>query len=94
LYSNQSISATSLNLKGEEQWKVIFLTEKQDTQVRARMYTNGSTQQNYVDCYEALSPTAITESHIITSVIDAKQVRDVITANNPNAFVQTDADKK
>jgi hypothetical protein len=33
-------------------------------------------------------------SHVITTVIDAKQKRDIITANIPNAFVQTDIKEK
>jgi hypothetical protein len=32
----------------------------------------------------------MTESHLITTVIEAKQGRDVMTANIPNAFVQSD----
>ena len=39
---------------------------------------------------QAASPTALTESHLITAVIDAKQGRDVMTADIPNAFVHTD----
>jgi hypothetical protein len=36
----------------------------------------------------------MTESHLITAVIDAKQSRNVITANIPNTFVQIDIKKK
>jgi hypothetical protein len=43
-----------------------------------------------MDQDEAASPTAMTESIIITGVIDAKQHRDVMTADIPNAFVQTE----
>lgn len=43
---------------------------------------------------EAASPTAITKSHLITTVIDTKQGRDIITVNIPNAFVQTDIKQK
>jgi hypothetical protein len=32
----------------------------------------------------------MTESHLIIAVIDAKQGHNVMTANIPNAFVQTD----
>jgi hypothetical protein len=42
----------------------------------------------------AASPTAMTESILITATIDAKQKRDVMTTNIPNAFVQTNVDKK
>jgi hypothetical protein len=37
---------------------------------------------------------AMTKSHLITAVIDAKQSRDVITADILNAFVQTDIEEK
>jgi hypothetical protein len=43
---------------------------------------------------DAASPTAMTESILITATIDAKQKRDVMTADIPNAFVQTDVDEK
>ena len=36
----------------------------------------------------------MTESHLITAVIDAKQGRDVMTADIPNAFVQTEIENK
>ena len=73
---------------------LIFLTEKKDGRIKARTCTNGSTQQNYTNCDEAASPTAMTESHLITAVIDAKQGRDVMTADIPNAFVQTEIENK
>ena len=73
---------------------LIFLTEKKDGRIKARTCANGSTQQNYTNQDEAASPTAMTESHLITAVIDAKQGRDVMTADIPNAFVQTEIENK
>ena len=58
------------------------------------MCTNRSTQIEYVKYDDTASPTASTKPHITTSGIDAKQKINVITANIPNAFVQTDVDKK
>jgi hypothetical protein len=43
---------------------------------------------------DAASPTAMTESILITTTIDAKQKCDVMTADILNAFVQTDVDEK
>jgi hypothetical protein len=37
---------------------------------------------------------AMTESILITATIDAKQKRDLMTADIPNAFVQTAIDEK
>ena len=50
----------------------IFSTEKKDGKIKARACTNGSTQQNYTDCNEAASPTAIIKPHVITAVMDTK----------------------
>jgi hypothetical protein len=69
---------------------LIFLNEKRDETVKARFCANGSTQRAYIPREEASSPTAASEAIIITGVIDAKQKRDVMTADIPNAFVQTD----
>ena len=44
--------------------------------------------------YETASPTAMTVSHLITAIIDAKQEKDVITADIPNAFDQTYIENK
>ena len=71
---------------------LIFLTEKRDGRLKAQTCANGSTQRTYTAREEAASPTAMTESHIITAIIDAKQNRDVMTADIPNAFVQTKID--
>ena len=69
---------------------LIFLTEKRDGTVKARTCANGSTQREYIPREEATSPTAATEAILITGVLDAKQRRDVMTLDIPNAFVQTE----
>ena len=69
---------------------LIFLNEKRDETIKARMCANGSTQRAYISREEATSPTAASEAIITTGVIDAKQERDVMTLDVPNAFVQTD----
>ena len=73
---------------------LIFLVENRDGTVKARTCANGSTQRDYVDRDEAASPTAMTESVIITGTINAKQARDIMTADIPNTFVQTRIDDK
>ena len=73
---------------------LISLVEKRDGTVKGRTCANGSTQREYTEREEAASPTVMTESIIITGVIDAKQRRDILTADIPNAFVQTEVDKK
>ena len=71
---------------------LIFVTEKRDGVIKARMCANGSTQREYIEREHAVSPTTITESVILTGVIDAKQNRDVMVSDVPNSFVQTDID--
>jgi hypothetical protein len=68
----------------------ILLTKKKDGRIKAQTCANRSTQHEYTDRDKAASPTAMTESHLITAVIDAKQGCDVMTTNIPNAFVQMD----
>ena len=68
---------------------LIFLVQKQDDSIKARTCANGSTQREYTERDESASPTATTESILLTATIDAKQGRDVVTADIPNAFVQT-----
>jgi hypothetical protein len=68
---------------------LIFLTEKRDETVKARVCANGSTQRAYISREEASSPTAAPEAIITTGVIDTKQKRDIMTLDIPNAFVQT-----
>jgi hypothetical protein len=45
---------------------LIFLTEKRDETVKARVCANGSTQRAYMSKEEALSPTAASEAIITT----------------------------
>ena len=68
---------------------LIFLTEKRDKSIKARTCADGSTQRAYIPKEEAASPTAATESILLTGAIEAKQKRDVMTLDVPNAFVQT-----
>ena len=69
---------------------LMFLTEKRDGTVKARACANGSVQREYVMRGKAASPTVISESGFITSTIDAKENRDVMACDIPNAFVQTE----
>ena len=43
---------------------------------------------------ETASPTAATESIFLTTVIDAKEGRDIMSSDVPNAFIQTPMDYK
>jgi Reverse transcriptase (RNA-dependent DNA polymerase) len=69
---------------------LIFLTEKKDGTIKGRKCANGSTQKAYTNKEDVASPTAATESILLTATIDAYEERDVMLADIPNAFVQTD----
>ncbi len=73
---------------------LIFLAEKRDGTAKARTCANGSTQRAYTPKEEAASPTVMLESIFITGVIEAKQGRDNMTSDIPNAFVQTEVPRK
>ena len=66
--------------------------EKRDRRIKARTCTNGSVEHAWTDKHEAASPTAATESILLTAVIDAEEGRDVATVDIPNAFIQTDVE--
>eukprot|EP00978_Attheya_sp_CCMP212_P020733 scaffold59680_cov31-Attheya_sp.AAC.1 len=91
----EPIRLTDMNPKERKRAmeSLIFLVEKLDGTVKARTCGNGSTQREYIEREDAASPTASTGSIIITSVIDTKQTRDIMTSDIPNAFVQTEIDQ-
>ena len=68
---------------------LMFLTEKSDGTVKGRMVYNGKPTREWMSREDSASPTAALESIFLTSIIDAKEKRDVMTADVPNAFIQT-----
>ena len=54
------------------------------------MVYNGKPTRQHYTCQEATSPTVLLESILITGVIDAHEGRDVMSADVPNAFIQTE----
>jgi hypothetical protein len=79
------------SLSNEEKKKalslLIFLKEKQNSTVKAWSCTNGSVQRLHVAKEEAASPTVALESVFVTSTIDARENREVVTINIPGAFL-------
>ena len=67
---------------------LLLLTEKRDQTVKGRMVYNGKPTRMWIDKEDAASPTVSTDSTVLTAVIDAKEGRDVMTNDIPNAFVQ------
>jgi len=56
------------------------------------MVYNGKPTCKWLSCEDSASPTAALEAIVITAVIDAKEGRDVMTADIPNAFIQSSLD--
>ena len=56
--------------------------------VKGRLVYNRSRTRDWVSREDAASPTVFMESISLTTVIDAKENRDIMTADIPNAFIQ------
>ena len=67
-----------------------MLTEKNnpDKTVKGRLVNNGSRTRDWISREDATSPTVAMESIALTTVIDAKENRDIMTADIPNTFIQ------
>ena len=68
---------------------VMFMVEKSSGEIKSRTCANGSIQRSYVDRVDASSPTVSTPAIMITSMIEARERRVMMTADIPNAFIQT-----
>ena len=68
----------------------MLLTEKNNEErtVKGRLVYDGSRTRDWVSWEDAASPTVFMESISLTTVTDAKENRDIMTADIPNAFIQ------
>ena len=80
-------------MTAEEQTKALqalmFLTEKRDKSIKGRMVANGKPSREWLTRGDSASPTAALESILLTTAVDSKEGRDVMSADVPNAFIQT-----
>ena len=67
---------------------LMFLTEKKSGEVKGRLAYNGKPTRNWITREDKSSPTAHTESILLTAGIDAMEGRDIMTEDIPNAFIQ------
>ena len=70
----------------------MFLKHKRDGKLHGRTCADGSTQRGKYEKEDAASPTVAVESVIITSVVDAKEGRDVAIVDIPSAYLHADMD--
>ena len=68
---------------------LMFLTEKRDGTVKGRMVYNGKPTREWLSREDSSSPTVMNESTFLTATVDAKENRDVMSFDVPNAFIQT-----
>jgi hypothetical protein len=73
---------------------LMFLKEKRDSSVKARMCADGRKQKDGTwSKQETTSPTVATESVFITTVIDVHEGRDVACFDIPGGFLNADIDE-
>ncbi len=72
---------------------LMFLKEKRDQSVKARMCAGGRKQRGDWTKQETTSPTVSTEAVFITAVIDAHEERDVACFDIQGVFLHADLDK-
>ena len=73
---------------------LMFLKEKQYGKVKRRGCADGRKQWLYKSKEETSSPTVQVESLFLSSMIDAKEDRKVITCDIPSAFMQANIDEQ
>jgi hypothetical protein len=75
----------------------IFITQKRTGEIKGRTVAGGNKQQGYIEKEDASSPRVLTESVILTSMIDTIEEREIAIVDIPNAFIQmvvTDKNKR
>lgn len=82
------------DLTDEEKWKaqnaIMLLTQKEgEEDIKSRLVYNGKETRKWLSREDTASPTVSLESINLTFAIDAHEERDVMIADVPNAFVQT-----
>jgi hypothetical protein len=80
-------------LTAEQQTKFLqshmFIGQKQTGETKARMVAGGNTQRGHIIKEESSSPTVSTEAVLLTSIVDAREGREVAVVDILNAFIQT-----
>ena len=72
---------------------LMFLKQKRCGRIKGRDCADGRKQRVWTTKEEATSPTVSTEAVLLTSVIDAKERREVMTVDIPGAFMQGEQDE-
>ena len=67
----------------------MFLKLKRDVDINGRVDDGGNKQNGFISKEEASSPTVLTDTVLLSYIIDAQEHRDVATIDITNAFIQT-----
>jgi hypothetical protein len=84
-----SIKDMTSSERKKAQQALMFLCEKRDGTIKGRLVYNGKPTRGWLSREECMSPTAALESIVLTCMIEAHEGRDVMSADIPNAFIQT-----
>ena len=68
-----------------------MISEKETGEIKGRMVYNGKPTREWFSKEDVASPTVTTEGVFLTAAIDAKEKRDIMVNDVPNAFIQADA---
>jgi hypothetical protein len=81
------------DLSADERSKILeshmFIVRKQSRETKARLVGSGNKQCDYLSKEKSSSPTAATESVLLTSIVNAAEKRDVAIVDIPYVFIQT-----
>lgn len=77
------------NERRRSQIALAYLTQKRDGNIKGRTVYNGKPTREWLTKQDSASPTVSLKSLMLTEVIDAHEGRDIMTADVPNAFIQT-----
>ena len=89
VFAPRLVSELTDEEKRKAQGVLLLLTEKRDGSIKGRACYNGAPTRAWLEKEDSASPTASTESITLLAALDASEGRDVMTADVPNAFVQT-----
>ena len=92
-FTPKSVAEMSREERKKVQIALMLLTEKRNKKIKGRMVFNGKPTRQWLSKENSASPTTMLESLMLTLVIDAKEDRDVMTADVPNAFIQAELPK-
>ena len=66
---------------------LMFLNEKRDKSIKGKFVYNGKPAQEWLSREDSESPTTVLESIILTVIVDAKEERNVMSADVLNALI-------